>query len=58
MNELTDDEKRTIKAERDAEFKRAQRAADRAHAPYGEWCRNPDACRGKGHCPLDPSCGD
>jgi hypothetical protein len=26
--------------------------------PYGEWCRNPDACRGKGYCPLDPTCGD
>lgn len=27
-------------------------------APYGEWCRNPDACAGKGYCPLDPTCGD
>ncbi len=35
-----------------------QRTAARAHAPYGEWCRNPDACRGKGYCPLDPTCGD
>ena len=25
---------------------------------YGEWCRNPDACKGKGYCPLDPTCGD
>lgn len=25
---------------------------------YGEWCRKPDACRGKGYCPLDPTCGD
>ena len=27
-------------------------------APYGEWCRNPEACTGKGYCPLDPTCGD
>jgi hypothetical protein len=26
--------------------------------PYGERCRNPDACKGKGYCPLDPTCGD
>lgn len=26
--------------------------------PYGEWCRNPAACAGKGYCPLDPTCGD
>lgn len=26
--------------------------------PYGEWCRNPKACAGKGYCPLDPTCGD
>jgi hypothetical protein len=26
--------------------------------PYREWCRNPAACRGKGYCPLDPTCGD
>ena len=26
--------------------------------PYGEWCRNPEACAGKGYCPLDPTCGD
>jgi|ERR1700721_4821465 len=29
------------------------------HEPaYGEWCRNPAACAGKGYCPLDPTCGD
>lgn len=27
-------------------------------APYGEWCRDPNACKGKGYCPLDPTCGD
>ncbi|HWX30132.1 MAG TPA: hypothetical protein VNZ53_22180 [Steroidobacteraceae bacterium] len=26
--------------------------------PYGEWCRDPAACAGKGYCPLDPTCGD
>jgi hypothetical protein len=26
--------------------------------PYGEWCRKPEACRDKGYCPLDPTCGD
>lgn len=25
---------------------------------YGEWCRKPEACAGKGYCPLDPNCGD
>jgi hypothetical protein len=25
---------------------------------YGEWCRNPALCAGKGYCPRDPSCGD
>lgn len=25
---------------------------------YSEWCRNPDACEGKGYCPLDPNCAD
>ena len=25
---------------------------------YGEWCRNPKACAGKGYCPLDPTCAD
>ena len=30
----------------------------RKDAPYGEWCRKPDACAGKGYCPLDPTCGD
>lgn len=27
-------------------------------APYGERCRDPNACAGKGYCPLDPTCGD
>jgi hypothetical protein len=26
--------------------------------PYGAMCRNPEACKGKGYCPLDPTCGD
>ena len=25
---------------------------------YGEWCRHPSACAGKGYCPLVPTCGD
>src|ERR1039458_327971 len=33
-------------------------AAGRKHAPYGERCRDPNACTGKGSCPLDPTCGD
>ena len=31
---------------------------DESPPPYGEWCRNPGACKGKGYCPLDPTCGD
>lgn len=27
-------------------------------APYGEWCRSPELCAGKGYCPRDPTCGD
>ena len=27
-------------------------------SPYGKMCRKPDACRNKGYCPLDPTCGD
>lgn len=26
--------------------------------PYGEWCRDPAICAGKGYCPKDPSCAD
>lgn len=26
--------------------------------PYGEWCRDPKLCAGKGYCPRDPNCGD
>ncbi len=26
--------------------------------PYGEWCRDPRICEGKGYCPRDPTCGD
>lgn len=25
---------------------------------YGEWCRDPSACKGKGYCPKDPTCAD
>ena len=25
---------------------------------YGEWCRDPAICAGKGYCPRDPTCGD
>jgi hypothetical protein len=25
---------------------------------YGEMCRKPEACHGKGYCPLDPTCAD
>lgn len=35
---------------------RAKRA--RANAPYGEMCRDPKICAGKGYCPRDPTCGD
>ena len=27
-------------------------------AAYGEWCRDPKLCAGKGYCPRDPNCGD
>lgn len=27
-------------------------------SPYGEWCRDPELCKGKGYCPRDPNCGD
>lgn len=30
----------------------------RKDAPYGEWCRDPKLCAGKGYCPRDPNCGD
>ena len=30
----------------------------RLFAPYGEMCRDPDLCWGKGYCPRDPTCGD
>ena len=26
--------------------------------PYGPMCRDPAACKGKGYCSLDPTCGD
>jgi len=32
--------------------------ADKTKTAYGKWCRNPQACTGKGYCPLDPTCGD
>lgn len=25
---------------------------------YGEMCRDPNLCSGKGYCPRDPTCGD
>lgn len=25
---------------------------------YGEWCRDPKLCAGKGYCPRDPNCAD
>lgn len=30
----------------------------RETAPYGQMCRNPDLCAGKGYCPRDPTCGN
>lgn len=30
----------------------------RANAPYGEMCRDPKICAGKGYCPRDPNCGE
>jgi len=48
------------------EIRRRQREADDMDksrekfvaTAYGEWCRKPAACAGKGYCPLDPTCGD
>jgi hypothetical protein len=37
---------------------RLRRKRLKASSPYGEWCRDPDACAGKGYCPRDPNCGD
>lgn len=31
---------------------------DKSSLPYGVMCRRPKACRDKGYCPLDPTCGD
>jgi hypothetical protein len=31
---------------------------DKSKTPYGEMCRDPSACAGKGYCPKDPTCGD
>lgn len=39
------------------DYEEAERHEE-AKPPYGEWCRNPEACKGKGYCPLDPTCGD
>ncbi len=33
-------------------------AAMKRVSPYGEWCRDPKLCAGKGYCPRDPTCGD
>lgn len=35
-----------------------RRAEARRSSPYGEMCRDPDVCAGKGYCPRDPTCGD
>lgn len=35
-----------------------RRIEAKRNSPYGEMCRNPDVCAGKGYCPLDPTCGD
>jgi len=56
--EWTDEEKRILIAEIERQERIAAYRAARAHAPYGDWCRDPDACRGKGYCPRDPTCGD
>lgn len=40
------------------DWKLASPDDDAPQPPYGEWCRNPAACAGKGYCPLDPTCGD
>lgn len=45
------------------ELQRLERYSDidkrwRDTRAYGEWCRKPAACAGKGYCPLDPTCGD
>ena len=31
---------------------------DRTGVVYPEFCRRPTACRGRGSCPLNPSCVD
>lgn len=36
----------------------AARRKKKLASPYGEWCRDPDLCAGKGYCPRDPNCGD
>ena len=41
-----------------AENVAAYRAMLAPHTAYGEWCRRPEACIGKGYCPLDPTCAD
>ena len=40
------------------EIESERRKARKLNAPYGEWCRDPDLCAGKGYCPRDPTCGD
>ena len=52
-----------IRAEYDPEGKAVEMpalegAVTHEARPYGEWCRKPEACAGKGYCPLDPTCGD
>lgn len=34
------------------------RSAAKQSSPYGEWCRDPKLCAGKGYCPRDPNCGE
>lgn len=45
--------------DRCAVYFRARSALGRKfNSPYKEWCRKPEACAGKGYCPLNPTCGD
>ena len=37
---------------------RLRRKRLKASSPYGEMCRDPTICAGKGYCPRDPTCGD
>lgn len=47
-----------LMAEQEAKDRAEQRRKLKAASPYGEMCRDPSMCAGKGYCPRDPTCGD